>query len=502
MPTSGTPSLYLLVGSQHLYGPDPLREVARNGQTVASALSDAQALPCPVTFRGVVTTAEEVLRICQEADGDAQCAGLVMWMHTFSPAKMWIAGLTGLRKPFLHLHTQFHADLPWSTIDMDFMNLHQAAHGDREAGFLHTRLRSERKVIAGHWADPRVQERIGAWARTALAWREMRHLKVARFGDNMRDVAVTEGDKVAAQVRLGLRVDGFGVGDLVARVDDVPDQAVTDLIETYRSIYRVAPTLLQGGERHASLRHAARVEIGLRDFLDDGGYRAFTTTFEDLHGLDQLPGFAAQRLMADGYGFGAEGDWKTAALLRSLKVMAMDGPGGTSFMEDYTYDLGAGGPRVLGSHMLEICPSIADATPRVEIHPLGIGGKSDPVRLVFDAKTGPAVNVSLIDLGTRFRLVVAEVDAVPHPDLPRLPVARAVWTCRPDFATAAEAWIYAGGAHHSVFSYDIGTDHIVDVGAMAGVEVVVIDAETRLRSLRDALRFADLTYALRHGLGD
>ena len=502
MPKAETPYLQLLVGSQHLYGPEPLREVERNGHAVASELSDAPALPCPVTFGGVLTTAEGILRACQAADADPRCAGLVLWMHTFSPARLWIAGLAGLRKPFLHLHTQFHRDLPWSTIDMDFMNLHQAAHGDREAGFLHTRLRSERKVIAGHWADPHVQARIGAWARSALAWREMQQLKVARFGDNMRQVAVTEGDKVAAQARLGLNVDGFGIGDLVARVEAVPDQAVTDVIDTCLSTYDVAPALRPDGERHAALRHAARVEVGLRSFLDEGGYRAFTTTFEDLHGLEQLPGFAAQRLMADGYGFGAEGDWKTAALLRALKVLAADGPGGTSFMEDYTYDLGPDGPRVLGSHMLEVCPSIAAEKPRMEIHPLGIGGKSDPVRLVFDAKTGPAINVSLVDLGSRFRLVVHEVDSVSHPDLPRLPVARAVWTCRPDFATAAEAWIYAGGAHHTVFSYDLSTDQIVDLGAMAGVEVVVIDAETRLRSFRDALRFADLTYALRHGLGD
>ena len=502
MPTPDTPHLRLLVGSQHLYGPEPLREVERNGQAVAIALTDAPALPCPLTFGGVLTTSDEIGRACRDADADPDCAGLVLWMHTFSPAKMWIHGLSALRKPFLHLHTQFHSDLPWSTIDMDFMNLHQAAHGDREAGFLHTRLRSERKVIAGHWGDPEVQARIGSWARCALAWRELRSLKVARFGDNMRDVAVTEGDKVGVQVRLGVRVDGFGIGDLVARVRDVPEQAVDDLVEAYDATYAIAPTLRPGGERHASLRHAASVEIGLRAFLEDGGYRSFTTTFEDLHGLEQLPGFAAQRLMADGYGFGAEGDWKTAALLRALKVLAAGGPGGTSFMEDYTYDLGPDGPRVLGSHMLEVCPSIASETPRLEIHPLAIGGKADPVRLVFDAKRGPAVNVSLVDLGARLRLIVNEVDAVTHPALPRLPVARAVWTCRPSFATAAEAWIYAGGAHHTVFSYDLTSDQVVDLGAMADVEVVVIDAETRLRPLRDTLRFADLTYALRRGLGD
>ena len=494
--------LRLIVGSQHLYGPEPLQEVERNGRAVANALSDAAALPCPIAFGGVLTTPDDVLRACQDADADPGCAGLILWMHTFSPSKMWIAGLSALRKPFLHLHTQFHRDLPWSTIDMDFMNLHQAAHGDREAGHLHTRLRSERKVVAGHWSDPLVQQRVGAWARTALAWRELRRLKVARFGDNMRDVAVTEGDKVAAQVRLGMRVDGYGIGDLVQRVAAVPDRAVTELVDEYQATYAVVPDLAPGGDRHASLRHAARVEIGLRNLLDDGGYGAFTTTFEDLHGLEQLPGLAAQRLMAGGYGFGAEGDWKTAALLRALKVLAADGPGGTSFMEDYTYDLGPDGPRVLGSHMLEVCPSIAATTPRLEIHPLAIGGKSDPVRLVFDAKPGPATNVSLVDLGTRFRLVVTEVDAVAHPELPRLPVARAVWTCRPDFATAAEAWIYAGGAHHTVFSYDVATDHVVDLGAMAGIEVVVIDGDTRLRAFRDALRFSDVAYALRRGFGD
>ncbi len=502
MPNPSTPHLRLLVGSQHLYGPEPLREVAHNAQTVADALSAADAIPLPVTFGGVLTTSAEIRNACLDADGDPTCVGVVLWMHTFSPARMWISGLTGLRTPFVHLHTQFHRDLPWDTIDMDYMNLHQAAHGDREAGFLHTRLRLERKVIAGHWSDPTVQQRLGRWARVAHAWHELQQLKVARFGDNMRNVAVTEGDKVAAQVRLGVTVDGYGVGDLVARANEVGDGAIRDLVDAYVEAYQVAPELLPGGERHGALLHAARVELGLRAFLDEGGYRAFTTTFEDLHGLDQLPGFAAQRLMADGYGFGAEGDWKTAALLSALKVMAGERGMGTSFMEDYTYDLGPDGPRVLGSHMLEVCPSIADERPRMEIHPLGIGGKSDPVRLVFDAKQGPAVNVSLIDLGQRFRLIVNEVDSVSHPALPKLPVARAVWTCRPDFATAAEAWIYAGGAHHSVFSYDIDAEQVEDLAAMAGVEVVVIDADTRLRTLRNELRLADLSYTLRRGLGD
>jgi L-arabinose isomerase len=501
MSTTSRPHLRLLVGSQHLYGPEPLEEVRRNSEAVAAALDAAAAIPTAVRCGGVVTTSDEIHRACLEADADPDCVGLILWMHTFSPSKMWIRGLSSLRKPFLHLHTQFHRDLPWGSIDMDFMNLHQAAHGDREAGFLHSRLRLERKVIAGHWANAGVQQRIGEWARSALGWREMQSLKVARLGDNMRNVAVTEGDKVAAQARFGVSVDGFGVGDLVERVEAVSSSAVEGLIERYHGLYQVPPELRADGDRHASLRHAARVELGLRAFLDEGGYRAFTTTFEDLHGLEQLPGFAAQRLMADGYGFGAEGDWKTAALLRALKVMAQGGVGGTSFMEDYTYDFGPDGPRVLGSHMLEICPSIAAEQPRLEIHPLGIGGKSDPVRLVFDAKHGPAINVSWIDLGDRFRLVVNEVDAIAHPPLPKLPVARAVWTCRPDFATAVEAWIYAGGAHHTVYSYDLSSEQIVDFAAMADVEAVVIDAHSRLADLRQTMRSNDVSYALRRGLG-
>lgn len=502
MSTPPLPHLRLLVGSQHLYGAEPLQAVRRHAEVVAHALHSANALPCAVTFGGVLTTADEIHHACQEADRDPTCAGLVLWMHTFSPAKMWIRGLAGLRKPFLHLHTQFHRDLPWASIDMDFMNLHQAAHGDREAGFLHTRMRSERKVIAGHWSDTHVLQRVGDWARSALAWRELQSLKVARFGDNMRNVAVTEGDKLAAQLRLGVRVDGYGIGDLVERVATVTSGDVDTLIEAYHQHYQVTPALSTNGDQHASLRHAAQVELGLRAFLREDGYHAFTTTFEDLHGLEQLPGFAAQRLMADGYGFGAEGDWKTAALLRTLKVMAAGGSGGTSFMEDYTYDLHPEEPRVLGAHMLEICPTIAAEKPRLEIHPLGIGGKRDPVRLVFDAKHGPAINVSLIDLGNRFRLLVSEVDAVAHPALPKLPVARAVWTCRPDFATAVEAWIYAGGAHHTVYSYDLHTEQMVDLAAMADVELVVIDAHTRLRELRQTMRFADLSYSFRRGLGD
>jgi L-arabinose isomerase len=421
-------------------------------------------------------------------------------MHTFSPAKMWLGGLTALRKPFCHLHTQFNRELPWASIDMDFMNLNQSAHGDREAGFLHTRMRLRRKVVVGHWSDPDVHERLGAWARAVHAWHDLQGARFARFGDNMREVAVTEGDKVAAEMRLGFAVNGYGMGDLVARVDAVSEAAIAELIEEYEERYDVRPELRADGDRHDALRYGARLELGLRAFLEEGGFKGFTTTFEDLHGLRQLPGLAVQRLMADGYGFGAEGDWKTAALLRALKVVGHGLGGGTSFMEDYTYHLAPGGHQVLGAHMLEVCESIAAARPSLEVHPLGIGGKEDPVRLVFDAPPGAAINVSLVDMGGRFRLIVNEVDAVDHPDLPKLPVARAVWECRPDFKTACAAWILAGGAHHTVYSYAVTSEHVEDLAEIAGVEVVIIDAHTRLRELKAELRQDDLAFALSHGL--
>ena len=419
-------------------------------------------------------------------------------MHTFSPARMWTGGLSQLTKPFCHLHTQYNRDLPWDSIDMDFMNLNQAAHGDREAGFMHTRMGLKRKVVVGHYADPEVQERLGVWARVAHAHHDLQGARIARFGDNMREVAVTEGDKVAAELRFGFSVNGYGVGDLVERIEAVDDAAVDELLDEYTELYEVAENLQKDGERHASLRDGARQELGLRAFLEDGAFKGFTTTFENLHGLKQLPGLAVQRLMEGGYGFGAEGDWKTAALLRAVKVMA--GGEKTSFMEDYTYHLEPGNHRVLGAHMLEVCPSIAADKPRLELHPLSIGGKADPVRLVFDAPPGEAVNVSLIDLGNRFRLIVNEVTAVEHPELPNLPVARAVWECKPDFKTAVAAWIYAGGAHHTVYSYAVGSEFLEDFAEMTGTELVVIDAATQLREFKNELRHNDLAYALSQGL--
>jgi L-arabinose isomerase len=420
--------------------------------------------------------------------------GIIAWMHTFSPAKMWLGGLRLLAKPVLHLHTQFNRDLPWDSIDMDFMNLNQSAHGDREFGYMATRLGVNRKVVVGHWRDADVHARIGAWSRAAAAWHDWQHLKIARFGDNMREVAVTEGDKVEAQARLGYSVNGYGMGDLAGSVGRISDAAIDRLVSVYDERYTVAEALRPGGERRASLREAAAIELGMRAFLEAGNFHAFTDTFQDLHGLPQLPGISVQRLMEDGYGFGAEGDWKTAALVRAMKVMSSGLSGGTSFMEDYTYDFGQPA-KVLGAHMLEVCPSIAAETPRCEIHPLSIGGKADPVRLVFTAPAGPAVNASMVQIGNRFRMIVNEVDTVkPDRDLPRLPVARAVWVPKPDLATAAAAWIYAGGAHHTGFSQSLTMEHLEDFADMADVELLCIDDKTQLRHFRHELRWNAASY--------
>jgi len=494
--------LWFVTGSQHLYGDETLRQVAANSQAIAKALDMAPDIPVKVVFKPVLTDPAAVRSLCIEANSAVNCVGLVLWMHTFSPAKMWIGGLTSLNKPMAHLHTQFNRDLPWAEIDMDFMNLNQAAHGDREAGFLHTRLRLARKVIVGHWGDPEVQQRLGAWARVACAWHDMQGARFCRFGDNMREVSVTEGNKVSAEMKFGFSVNGYGVGDLVQVLNGVTDAEIDSLCALYEEIYDVAPELRKGGDRHESLRYGARQELGIEAFLAKGGFKGFTTTFEDLHGLNQLPGLASQRLMGKGFGFGAEGDWKTAALLRFMKVVAKGLPGGTSFMEDYTYHMDPSGPQVLGAHMLEICPSIAVGKPKLEIHPLGIGGKDDPVRLVFDAQTGPALNASLIDLGNRFRLIVNEVTAVkPAHPLPNLPVARALWECKPDFKTALAAWIYSGGAHHTGYSYSVTTEHLRDFAEIAGIEIVVIDGDTKLESLRNELRWNELYYHLAPGIG-
>ncbi|MFF7438111.1 L-arabinose isomerase [Streptomyces sp. NPDC008122] len=492
--------VWFLTGSQGLYGEDTLRQVAEQSQRIAETLDRDPAVPVEIVWKPVLTDADAIRRVCLEANSTDGCIGLIAWMHTFSPAKMWIAGLDALRKPLLHLHTQANVELPWHSIDMDFMNLNQAAHGDREFGYIQSRLGVARKTVAGHVSDPDVAARVATWARAAAGRAELRGLKLARFGDNMRDVAVTEGDKVEAQLRFGVSVNTYGVNDLVAVVDATDDAEVTALAKEYEDVYRLAPELRAGGERHESLRYAARIELGLRGFLEQGGFKAFTTNFEDLGGLRQLPGLAVQRLMADGYGFGGEGDWKTATLLRTLKVTAGGLPGGTSFMEDYTYHLEFGRELILGAHMLEVCPSIASDTPSCEIHPLGIGGREDPVRLVFDAEPGPAVVVGLADLGDRFRLVANEVDVVPSPEpLPKLPVARAVWKPRPDLSTSAEAWLTAGGPHHTVLSGAVGTDELDDLAEMLGVELLVIDDDTTMRRFTKELRWNQAYHRLAQG---
>ncbi|MDQ0338623.1 L-arabinose isomerase [Caldalkalibacillus uzonensis] len=487
---------WFVTGSQHLYGPEALEEVEAHSRLIVEGLNQDPQIPFKLVFKPVLTTPDAIHRLCVEANADETCAGLITWMHTFSPAKMWIAGLNELKKPLLHLHTQFNRDIPWDNIDMDFMNLNQAAHGDREYGFIGARMGMARKVVVGYWEDAQVRSRLGAWMRTAVAFTEGRHLKVARFGDNMREVAVTEGDKVEAQVQFGWSVNGYGVGDLVARIKDVSAAEVNQLLDEYETLYDIVPEGQREGSVREAIREQARIELGLKAFLEEGNFQAFTTTFEDLHGLKQLPGLAVQRLMAAGYGFGAEGDWKTAALVRIMKII---GAGeGTSFMEDYTYHLEPGHELVLGAHMLEVCPTIAGHRPRLEVHPLSIGGKEDPARLVFDGREGPAVNASLIDLGHRFRLVINEVDAVnPGKAMPKLPVARILWKPHPSFHESAEAWILAGGAHHTCFSFAVTTEQLVDWAEMAGIEYVIIDKQTQPLKLRHELRLNDMAWRLR-----
>jgi L-arabinose isomerase len=492
---------WLVTGSQSLYGEAVLDRVDQHARTIAAAFDRAPAIPVRIVPKPVVTTPDGIAAILREADAAPTCIGVIAWMHTFSPAKMWIAGLTALRSPLVHLHTQYNRDLPWAEIDMDFMNLNQSAHGDREFAFIQTRLRRGRKTVVGHWQDPGVAERLGWWARAATGWHEAHRLRIARFGDNMREVAVTEGDKVEAQARFGFSVNGYGVSDLVRVVDGVADAEIDRLVREYEECYEVAAPLRAGGDRHAELRTAARIETGIRFFLEDGGFGACTDSFEDLGGLEQLPGIGVQRLMASGYGFGAEGDWKAAALVRIMKVMADGLAGGTSFMEDYTYHLGDPIPEVLGAHMLEVCPSIANGRPSCEIHPLAIGGRSDPVRLVFDAVPGPAVVVGLADLGDRFRLLANEVEIVePDQPLPRLPVARAVWRPLPSLSTAAEAWLMAGGPHHTSLSTAIGLEALTDFAEIADLEFLPIDADTTPRAFKRELRWNQAYHVMNRGL--
>ncbi len=490
---------WFVSGSQHLYGEDTLKEVFIHSEEIVTSFSESAQIPIKIIFKSVLTTSESIRNLCQEANSSDNCVGLITWMHTFSPAKMWISGLKVLNKPYLHLHTQFNRDIPWNEIDMDFMNLNQSAHGGREFGFIGARMGTKRKVVVGHWKDNAVIEKLNVWLRAACAWNDMQGAKIARFGDNMRNVAVTEGDKVDAEIQFGYSVNGYGVGDIAQIINQVDDTEVEKLVKEYNQEYSVSEELLTGGDRRQSLKDAARIEIGIRDFLKEGNFKGFTDTFEDLHGFEQLPGIAVQRLMSDGYGFGAEGDWKTAALVRAMKVMGSGLEGGSSFMEDYTYHFKPNGMLVLGSHMLEICESIAANKPSCEIHYLSIGGKSDPVRLVFDVAPGFAINASIIDMGNRFRVLLNELEVVDHGNLlPKLPVARAVWNPKPDLKIAAEAWITAGGSHHSCFSQALTSEYLEDFADMAGVEYLQIDDDTKLREFRNEIRWNEMYYGLKN----
>ncbi|MFE6735100.1 L-arabinose isomerase [Microbacterium sp. NPDC057650] len=493
--------VWFLTGSQHLYGPETLAQVAEQSQTIAGALDAASDVPVRIVWKPVLTDSAAIKRIALEANADDRVIGLVAWMHTFSPAKMWIAGLDALRKPLAHLHTQANVELPWADIDFDFMNLNQAAHGDREFGYIQTRLGVPRKTIVGHHSDLRVRADLASWQRAAAGLAASRDLKLARFGDNMRFVAVTEGDKTEAELRLGVQVNTWGVNELADAVHAASSADVDALVAVYEELYDVVPELRRGGDRHESLRYGAAIELGLRSFLEEGGFGAFTTSFEDLGSLRQLPGLAVQRLMAEGYGFGAEGDWKTAILVRVANVMGAGLPGGASLMEDYTYDLTPGDELILGAHMLEVSPTLSSAKPTLEVHPLGIGGKEDPVRLVFTADPGPAVVVAMSDLRDRFRLTANVVENVePRAALPKLPVGRAVWKPAPDFRTSAAAWLTAGAAHHTVMSNAVGIDVFRDFAEMAELELLVIDEDTTLPGFQQQVRSNQAYYRLAQGL--
>ncbi|WP_421589089.1 L-arabinose isomerase [Rahnella aceris] len=490
--------VWFAIGSQHLYGPQALRQVKENAEKVVSSLNSEAGLPIKLVLKPLVTTPDEITALCREANYDNACVGIITWLHTFSPAKMWIAGLSILHKPLMQFHTQFNAEIPWETMDMDFMNLNQTAHGGREFGFIGARMRQQHTVVAGHWQDGESHRRIAQWMRVAAAKNESQHLKVARFGDNMREVAVTEGDKVAAQIQFGYSISAYGIGDLVSVINEVSKGDIDTLVEEYEATYRLTDAVKINGERRENLLDAAKIELGMTRFLEQGKFGAFTTNFEDLHGMKQLPGLAVQRLMQKGYGFGGEGDWKTSALLRIMKVMASGLKGGTSFMEDYTYHFKPGGDLVVGSHMLEVCPSIAkEEKPLLDAQYLGIGGKADPARLIFSTPAGPAVNASVIDMGDRFRLLVNLVDTIeqPHP-LPKLPVARAIWKAQPSLATAAEAWILGGGAHHTVFSQALDIDVLRLYAEFSGIELLVIDNDTTLPDFKNQIRWNEVYYKL------
>lgn len=489
--------IWFLTGSQSLYGEEVLLQVAKQSQNVVNSMNESPSTSIRIVWKPVLTTAEDIKKTCMEASSNPNCIGVITWMHTFSPAKMWIAGLNALQVPLLHFHTQINSELPWESLDMDFMNLNQAAHGDREHGHIQARLNLPRKIIAGHVSDPQVMSRIGNWIRAAVGWNEAQNLKLARFGDNMRYVAVTDGDKTSAQITLGVSIEAYGINELCAAVDRVAEDSITALVAEYEELYEVSSELVKGGARHSSLRYQAAIEIALEKFLIDGGFSAFTTNFEDLGNLKQLPGLAVQRLMAKGYGFGGEGDWKTSALLRIIKSMTQGLVGGSSFMEDYTYHFGPGEPKVLGAHMLEVCPTITDQRPKCEIHPLGIGGKDDPVRLVFNATPAHGCVVGLMDLGGRFRILSNDIEVVkPDKELKKLPVASAVWKPKPSLAMSAESWIFAGGSHHTVLSTSLEIETLNDFANILNIEHLHISDTTVSQSFQDQIKWNGIYFKL------
>jgi len=490
MRTFTNSEVWLVTGSQHLYGVEALKKVAGNAQQIVDGLNQGNNLPANIVFKNPVTTPDEIYNVCLQANAAENCIGIITWMHTFSPAKMWISGLTALNKPFMHLHTQFNSEIPWDEIDMDFMNLNQSAHGGREFGFICSRLRINRKIVVGHWKEKSVQQKISVWMRAAMAVYESKHLKICRFGDNMRDVAVTEGDKVEAQKVFGWQINYHGLGDLVESINTCSTAEVESVYQRYQSLYQLPSDNIE------NVKYQAKIEAGMKKFLDKHNYKAVTTNFEDLHGLKQLPGLAMQSLMHQGYGFGAEGDWKQAALVRLMKVMSEGMEGGCSFMEDYTYHFTPERSAVLSAHMLEICPSIAAAKPNIEVHPLGIGGKDDPARLVFNVPKGRGINATVVDMGGRMRMILNPVEVIEPQALPRLPVARALWVPEPNLETSAAAWILAGGAHHTSFSMALDTECLEDFAEMIGLECVVIDKNTNIREFKKELRFNDVYYHL------
>lgn len=488
--------VWFVTGAQLLYGGDAVIAVDGHSNEMVNGLNASGKLPVKVVYKGTVNSAKEVTATLKAANYDDKCIGVITWMHTFSPSKMWIHGLQELRKPLLHFHTQFNKEIPWDTMDMDFMNLNQSAHGDREFGHITARLRKPRKVVVGHWQDPKVQDKLAIWMRVSAAWADAQDMRIVRFGDQMNNVAVTDGDKVDAEIKFGYHVDYCPIAELVAVQNTITDAEVAELLNTYEKEYEVAADCKEGGKKRGQVVHAARIELALRKFLKEKGAKAFTTNFDDLAGVDQIPGIAAQRLMAEGYGFGAEGDWKTAALYRTMYVMSYGMPKGCSFLEDYTLNFDGENSAILQAHMLEVCPMIAAQKPRLEVHPLGIGGKNDPARLVFTSKPGEGVAATIVDMGNRFRMIVNVVDCIDSKPLPKLPVASSLWIPRPNFEVGAAAWILAGGTHHTSFSYDLTVEYMEDFAEIAGIELVVIDENTNIRDFRKELRFNEVYYKL------